>query len=470
MTLIEIFNNIADAIRNKLSDNNKIIPANMPTSIDKIIDGSNGSYKLNITTFPNAIVTFTYYKSGDAVTQKTTTANSSGIATIYFNNSDSKGIYEIKINDGDNVYYTSYNFSLTLTESLNYKYNGVEKYNGSINSLSENKERLSAASVGSYALFAGGGIYNNTAYATVDTYNNTLSKSTATDLSVARYGLCSANINNYCLFGGGSSVNYSSKNTVDSYNSSLVKGTPIELNTGVYDGAATNVGVYAIFAGGFSGSSSPSNSIATYNSSLSKGIADALSVARGNLAATSNSKYALFAGGGEKTVNYGGTTNIVDSYSTSLAHSTAKNLRYNISMLSGIQFKNYALFAGGMSVEDNSISGSDTIRIITGYNTSLTESLISNLDRSRYDLAIAVIGSYAIFGGGENYSNGSVTDVDVLDGDFTHYKGIPFRYRKYHLAATSVGNYAIFAGGLITEKGFTTRTDTLDIYTNKLVI
>ena len=76
---------------------------------------------------------------------------------------------------------------------------------------------------------------------------------TITALSVARYDLVGASVGNYALFAGGSSGFSSSSDTyptVDAYNSSLVRSTPTALSVARDNLAGTSVGNYALFAGG----------------------------------------------------------------------------------------------------------------------------------------------------------------------------------------------------------------------------
>ena len=168
--------------------------------------------------------------------------------------------------------------------------------------LSAAQSNLAATTVGDYALFGGGNAGTNTAayYATVDTYNSSLVKGTATNLSKARSYLAATTVGDYALFGGGRTgggyyglVYYA---TVDTYNSSLVKGTATDLSVAREQLVATNVGGYAIFAGGY-GDSARYAQVDRYNASLVKGTVTNLSEARTSLAATSVGGYALCGGG-----------------------------------------------------------------------------------------------------------------------------------------------------------------------------
>ena len=77
----------------------------------------------------------------------------------------------------------------------------------------------------------------------VDAYDSSLTRTTPTELSVARSDLASTTIGNYALFGGGNNV-------VDAYDTSLTRTTPTALSQARYNLSATSVGNYALFGGG----------------------------------------------------------------------------------------------------------------------------------------------------------------------------------------------------------------------------
>ena len=76
---------------------------------------------------------------------------------------------------------------------------------------------------------------------------------TATALSVARSQVSATTIGDYALFSGGRRENTSTGHvaTVDAYNQSLTRSTPTALSLGRADFAATTVGDYALFGGGY---------------------------------------------------------------------------------------------------------------------------------------------------------------------------------------------------------------------------
>lgn len=116
--------------------------------------------------------------------------------------------------------------------------------------LSAARERLAAASVGDYILFAGGKERANF-FDVVDAYDANLTRTTPTELSVARHEIAAVAINGYAVFGGGRrdmSINFSA--AVDVYDANLTRTTPTELSKETTLLAAAAVGDYALFGGG----------------------------------------------------------------------------------------------------------------------------------------------------------------------------------------------------------------------------
>ena len=106
--------------------------------------------------------------------------------------------------------------------------------------LSSARSYLAGASVGGYALFAGGAHSSN--YSTVDAYNMSLTRSTPTTLSVVKYRLAGASVGKYALFAGGEGSGYSA--TVDVYYGTLdissFPGTKYKLNTMSQEATSTS--------------------------------------------------------------------------------------------------------------------------------------------------------------------------------------------------------------------------------------
>jgi hypothetical protein len=116
--------------------------------------------------------------------------------------------------------------------------------------LSLARSRHGGASVGGYAIFAGG--YDSSASdsstALAEAYNGSLTRITIAPLSVARRGLRGVGVDGYALFVMG--YNGSDLGTVDVYDDSLTHSTMADVATPGDDPATTTFYNYAIVAGG----------------------------------------------------------------------------------------------------------------------------------------------------------------------------------------------------------------------------
>ena len=191
-------------------------------------------------------------------------------------------------------------------------------------SFSVSRSGLAATTVASvggsgYALF-GGGYTSGYPSSWVYACDSSLTIITSLLLSEARGSLAATTVapvggSGYALFGGGKGGGDVYYELIDVYDSSLTRTTPTALSQARYHLAATTVifpggSVYALFGGGFYDADNSSSVVDVYDSSLTRIAPTALSAARGFLAATTlattgGSGYALFGGGGG-----------VDSYSS----------------------------------------------------------------------------------------------------------------------------------------------------------
>lgn len=121
-----------------------------------------------------------------------------------------------------------------------------------LTSLSEAREQLAAAEVGTYALFGGGA--NASGYrATIDAYDTSFTRSIPTPLSMGRTLLAGTTIGelDFAIFGGGRTD--AAQNTVDVYDKNLTRTIPTTLSASRSGLLAGPIGVYALFAGGWTG-------------------------------------------------------------------------------------------------------------------------------------------------------------------------------------------------------------------------
>ena len=354
----------------------------------------------------------------------------------------------------------------------------ILKYIGTTTStLSSYKCDLASAVTGNYALFAGGlyAYYNNgyssTAVNTVDAYDNTLIKSTPSNLATQVEGLVGVSFNNYALFGGGKSnaTLYPIQTTVNVYNDSLSKLTSVELSTRRHYLNGGKIGNYALFAGGYQVTLTTNtylSSVDAFNTSLVliDPAPDSLSEKKCSFATAQSSNYLLFAGG--KNSNFLST---VDAYNTSLVKTTCTDLSVGRPLLAGTTIDNIYLFAGG----GNSSQGATSV--IDVYNSLVkTDSL--SLSVARYDLTGVVIDEYIIFAGGATFtSSGSkrytyASDVvDVFNKQLISISGYSLSSIKAGLASAVTGNYALFAGGTRTtndsyDSGGYYSSNTVDVF------
>ena len=351
------------------------------------------------------------------------------------------------------------------------KYGSSE--DGAISPLSEAREGLAGATVGNYALFAGGygtALFSSKYYGTADAYNGSLVRSTPAVLSAARSDLAGASVGDYVVFAGGKDKD-GALGVADAYNSSLTHTTLAALSVARYYLAGASAGGYALFAGGYSvyENKYPAYYAVAdaYDGSLTRTTPTALSAARENLAGATVGGYALFAGGYEYHSSSWGTSlsysTAVDAYDGSLVHSTPAALSLGRRELAGATVSGYALFAGGR-YEDASEADAYSA-VVDAYNGSLVRSTPAVLSTARSDLAGASVGDYIVFAGGRD-KEGGLGVVDAYDGSLTRTTPEVLSAARSYLAGATVGGYALFAGGRLPKDGLRTPpSDCVDIYT-----
>ena len=300
-----------------------------------------------------------------------------------------------------------------------------------------------AASVGNYALFAGGNgywRYSSVIYDAVDAYSASLTKSMPTVLSTVRERHAGASVEGYALFAGGANGTRSTDivDSVDAYSASLTRTAAATLSgKRIWMGAASLEG-RAFFAGGASTNLNSRNwcaNVEVYNGTLTRTAATNLSVARYYpLTATIGSRV-LFAGGTGNTI-----TKVVDVYSTSLTRTAAADLSNTSTgsdgpgMDTSTAVGNYAIFT--------SYTGTSC----DVYNASLTKTTVTLLSVARVNMSAGTVGDYALFAGGG--TNSPYSDVvDACDTSLTRTTVTTLDYPRSGLSSATVGDYLLFAGG-----------------------
>lgn len=228
---------------------------------------------------------------------------------------------------------------------------------GSLNSnsgLYYKSNHLAGASVGDYAIFAGGVYYDDytSSYlfnSSAIAYNGSLTRYSISSLSTARCKLAGTNCVNYALFAGGttSNINYSgASNVVDAFNTSLTRTIATILQTPRLYCKGVRVGNYALITGGGS-TNGFSNVVDSYNSSLTKSVATNLEtkVVQHGVCSSENNLYALIAGGNISSYS---KTKVVNIYDESLTK-TLSEIDETRSNLLGASIHGGIIFAGGTS-------------------------------------------------------------------------------------------------------------------------
>lgn len=325
---------------------------------------------------------------------------------------------------------------------------GPTKIKDSIPELSIARAEVSAANNGSYALVAGSSSYS----ASVDAYNSSFVRSSATSLSVGRGYITGESLssNNIAIFAGGYSGSYRSE--VDAYNSRLVHSTPTDLSIARRKAASAVVNNIAVFAGGRTSPSSNQDAVDSYTgASLIHNTPDSLSEPREGLSGAGTSKYAVFGGGRSGT----GFSATVDAYSSSLIHSSPQDLSVGRSRLAAAETKNHAVFVGGST----SGSSADTTGAVDAYAANLIHSTPQASTIVRTDLCgVSLNNGLALFGGGES---GTVTFPDVLlcNQNLIFSDVEDLSIPRYDLAATSLGGITFFFGGRNEENSASSAVD-----------
>ncbi len=251
-----------------------------------------------------------------------------------------------------------------------------------------------ATSIGDYALFGGGtvSVTSNTYKSTdfVDSYNNSLTKTSLDKLSVGRGSFSATRIGSYALFGGGRIVdgkinNRTDSPIVDAYDESLTHTVATPLALGGETVSASNQN-YAIFF--------TSDKVTAYDSSLTRTIVSSIpnTLSPGTVARAGN--YVVVAG-----------KNTIYAYDMFLTlTSTVEPLATPRDDAGGVTLKDFAIFAGGI-ISRSSSTGINVSNAVDIYDPYLTRTEAEGISKSRASISAVAIGDYALLGGG--YFQGS---------------------------------------------------------------
>lgn len=299
------------------------------------------------------------------------------------------------------------------------------------------KSQHAAASVGKYAVFAGGmGVRDNINYlATTDAYDSSLTHTNPKNLGKARRWLAATNVGGkYAVFGGGGE---SSKTAyTDAYDSSLTKASISNLSgDGRYRLAATGVGKYGLFGGGYYMwfGDKYQSTVDAYDDALTRTTAASLSSAKDNVSAASTRSYAFFAGGR-------GTT-AVDAYDTNLTRTSAAPLQSGktLAAAAGIAGE-YVVFAGGTST-----TASTQVEV---YDDHLTRVAALILPQGSWSQGAAGAGEIAVIAGGYSGTDKCTDAVYTIDSSLTLAASpLKLSVARGEVKGAIAGDYIVFAGG-----------------------
>ncbi len=262
------------------------------------------------------------------------------------------------------------------------------------------RSETAAVSVGEYVLVGGGNTFDDEQVSLVYAYNSSLTRSEPAKLSAARKWLSAASIGSFAIFGGGYSKGAVA--AADSYNDKLERTTPVALISARYRLAAASNQNYALFAGGVSSNAAASAIVDAYNTSLTRSTPVALGIARNSLSATRAGNYVLFAGG----ISAGSElTDTVDAYDLFLTRTTPMSgLSSGKHSMAAATLSDYAVIAGGSNSTSVSVSGTPS-NVLDVYDPYLTKTTPDPLQTGRYNFAAAAIGNFALFGGGKSFGD-----------------------------------------------------------------
>ena len=268
-----------------------------------------------------------------------------------------------------------------------------------ISNLSQPRVRLAAATVGSLALFAGGHDAG-TMSSVVDVYDASVGKPdnpaawSTVSLSVARPGLSAVTVGSKVLFAGGANFNTGAAfSTVDIYDSSIgLPSNPLAWSTTSLTVGRTNMGAaawgsHAYFGGGELNSLGQKSATVDVYDALSDTWTDTtLSQARGVLTATAVAGKVIFAGGYTSTFAASDAVDIFDVQSGSL------NSSYKLSVpriaLVATTVQDQAIFAGGAISGPNPIISSNVVDVFEPCSSSVAASEMVRLGTPPNPLAL----------------------------------------------------------------------------------
>ncbi len=232
--------------------------------------------------------------------------------------------------------------------------------------------------------------------ATVHIFNTRTRTWSSTELSETRTAFATATVGPYALFAGGSNMiaglrfpRAVASNTVDIFDSTTGQWSTSRLAQSRAAIAATSVGHDALFAGGIN--VTPSNMVDIFNPSSARQSTARLVEARSGIIAVSAGHKALFAGGGWPM-----PTDLVDIFDARTG--TWSMSRLSVPRAMSVFFPAVAATVGDCAIfADGTQPPNDVVDI---FNARTGQWSVSHLSQARGNLAVAIVGHQALFAGG----------------------------------------------------------------------
>lgn len=322
--------------------------------------------------------------------------------------------------------YVGVNGKPRLVYKIIYKLRKV-KNASSIDPISSGRIQLTSASVGNYALFAGGcnGSNGSDRCSLVDAYDSQFTHVLPNSLCDAKSFPIGGNIGNHALIVGGnvaSDTGSTNTTTVDVYDTSLIKTSGTELYQDLSDGIYAANKKYALFGRGSSNMSNGETGTAYDNSLTAHEFKVTGYGGRGSGASVG--KYALFAGGTLYNRK-------VDAYDETLTKRRIDDASVYRDYSSGVMTDHYAIFGGNLNSKCE----------VDVYNENLTKVSAANLLHSGSRTYGASLKGFGIIISAEY--------VQYYDDNLTIQLSENMNDSRYYAKAAIAGNYIIVAGGQI---------------------
>jgi hypothetical protein len=280
--------------------------------------------------------------------------------------------------------------------------------------LSVPRENPAGVSCGSKVFFAGGMNYNlGVTYSTIDIYDTVTGEWTYVSLSVPRFLISAVSYGNKVLFAGGISFPWVTHNQVDIYDLETDMWTTEYLSQTRGGIAGAVVGDLAIFAGGTISEHINSDRVDIYNFTTGEWSIDSLSLARSNASATTSGYKVVVAGG---YYNDWTSSDQVDIYDYLTGTWSTENLSYpRCSGGNAATVNDSACFVGGGDFYYGFFNPSIVIDIFDESNNSWSTDFLPLFPLINHSVTAVKTNSvdYLIVAGGQNETGTVVSTVSI---------------------------------------------------------